>query len=155
MKIYLSKSSTEVKMITLGLILLIIFAIIALFSVNAKFGSIATGILVGRLVYFCTVSLDKILVDDKALRIKRTFGAVKITLSQITDIRNLKFSNLTMSYGSKGLFGYSGSTMDDCVSLVNDRKNMTRIVTNNKSYIISSEQPAELVNEVIKLKQSL
>ena len=55
-----------------------------------------------------------------------------------------------MTYGSKGDFGYIGNTMDDSISMVNDRKNMVRIITNDKKYTISSERPQDLIKDIKK-----
>jgi len=51
-----------------------------------------------------------------------------------------------MTYGSKGVFGYIGNTMDDSISMVNDRKKMVRIITKEKKYTISSDRPKDLIN---------
>lgn len=152
MNIYLSKSSREVKIITTALFITITIVVIALFSVNGKYGNIAAGILslilIGTFIYFYAISLDRIIVDDKMVTLKRNLGEIKIPLSEVQDIKNLEFSNLTMTYGSKGVFGYIGNTMDDCTSMVKDRRNMIRIDTKDKKYIVNSERPTELIKEI-------
>jgi hypothetical protein len=58
-----------------------------------------------------------------------------------------------MTYGSKGVFGYIGNTMDDSISMVNDRKNMVRIITKEKKYTISSDRRKDLINDIKNVLQ--
>lgn len=80
--------------------------------------------------------------------LKKNIGQINIPKSDILEVNRLNFSNLTMTAGSKGVFGFIGNTMDDSVSFVKDRKKMLRITTQNKKYILSSENADELVSAI-------
>ena len=54
-----------------------------------------------------------------------------------------------MTAGSKGLFGYVGTTMDGTISLVKDRSQMIQIITKaNKKYLFSCQNREELVTAI-------
>lgn len=153
MKEFESKSSNEVKLITTGIIVAMLLLIIS-FILNNSFRTITgigiTAIIITSLFYFYSVSLKKIILSNDKLIIKRNIGSVKIPLNKIQKVEKLSFSNLSMTVGSKGFFGYSGNTMDNSLALVNDRTKMLRIFTPEKSYTISCERAYELIDEIIK-----
>lgn len=92
--------------------------------------------------------MHKILLEKDNVVLKKKIGQIKIPKTEILEVHKLEHSNLTMTYGSKGVFGCIGNTMDDSVSLVKDRKNMIQITTKNKKYILSSENADDLVREI-------
>jgi hypothetical protein len=92
--------------------------------------------------------LDKIIIEENTIILKKNIGQIKIPKSDILEVNRLSFSNLTMTFGSKGVFGFIGNTMDNSISLVKDRKKMLRITTQNKKYILSSENADELVTQI-------
>ena len=152
MKIYLSKSSSFVKIATIGTLILLTLILMSLLTSDSNYGIIGgtlmTILTVGTAIYFYANSLNKINVGKDYLTLKKNFGQIKIPKNEIIGITKLKFSNLTMTYGSKGFFGFVGNTMDNSYSLVKDRKNMVKISTKNKKYIISSDEPDKLVSEI-------
>ncbi|MBA6154732.1 PH domain-containing protein [Gelidibacter maritimus] len=155
MNIYLSKSSAFVKIATIGTLILLALIPISLFITDSNYGVIGglllTILIVGTAIYFYANSLDRIIVDNDYLILKKNFGQIKIPKNEINGIAKLNYSNLTMTYGSKGVFGFVGSTMDNSYSLVKDRKNMVKILTENKKYIISTDQPDKLISEIKEL----
>ncbi|EGV43221.1 hypothetical protein BZARG_1053 [Bizionia argentinensis JUB59] len=152
MSIYLSKSSVFVKIATIGTIILLAIIALTLITTNKNYGvigGIILGILIsGTVFYFYANSLDKIILEKDVIILKKNIGQINIPNSHIVEVQKLGYSNLTMTYGSKGVFGFIGNTMDDSVSFVKDRRNMIRITTKNKKYILSSERLDELVNEI-------
>ena len=152
MNIYLSKSSGLVKIITAGTLILLTIVTLTLFISNKNYGLIGGVILsiliVSTIAYFYANSLDKIILEKDSIVLKKNIGQIIISKSDIIEVAKLDYSNLTMTYGSKGVFGFIGNTMDDSVSLVKDRKNMIRITTTSKKYILSSERPEELLREI-------
>ena len=157
MKNYNSKSSFSVKLITIGIVIVMGIVVFSTLTLNEKYGRIG-GIIISllilsTLIYFYANSLKKILIGEKYLTLEKNIGKIEIPFSDIIKIEKLDFSNLSMTYGSKGVFGYIGNTMDDSISMVNDRKNMVRIITNDKKYTISSERPQDLIKDIKNVLQ--
>lgn len=152
MKIYLSRSSIFVKIVTIGTLILLSLVALTLMTTAKNYGVIGGTILsvliIGTVIYFYANSLDKIILDKDALTLKKKYGQIIILKSDIIHVHKLEYSNLTMTYGSKGVFGFIGNTMDNSVSFVKDRKNMMRITTKNKKYIFSAEKLDELVSDI-------
>lgn len=152
MKTYLSKSSIFVKIATAGTLIIITMVALTLFAIDKSYyligGIILITLLFGTLIYFYANSLDKIILEKNMIILKKNIGQINIPKSDILEVNRLNFSNLTMTVGSKGVFGFIGNTMDDSVSFVKDRKKMLRITTRNKKYILSSENADELVSEI-------
>lgn len=157
MKNYISKSSFSVKLITIGIVIVMGIVVFSTLALNDKYGIIGgiiiSLVILSTLIYFYANSLKKILIGEKHLTLEKNIGKIEIPFSDIIKIEKLDFSNLSMTYGSKGVFGYIGITMDDSISMVNDRKNMVRIITNDKKYTISSERPQELINDIKNVLQ--
>ncbi len=82
----------------------------------------------------------------------KNIGSEHIQLKTVSRMELLAFSNLTTTYGSKGIFGYNGSLMDDSKTLVNDRRKMVKIYTPDKNYIISCDEPERLMAEFERRK---
>lgn len=156
-RVYLSKSSTFVKLVTIGTLVLLVLASLTLMTINSSYGVIGGTILnvliIGTVIYFYATALEKIMLEKDNLILKKKVGKITISKIDIISVNKLEYSNLTMTCGSKGFFGFIGSTMDDSVSLVKDRKNMLRIVTKDKKYIVSAEKRGELINEIKVLLQ--
>lgn len=152
MNTYLSKSSAYVKIATLGFLILLCMVALTLITIDENYGVIGGTILsiliIGTAIYFYANSLEQIIITKNELILKKKSGKIIILKSDIIEVHKLGCSNLTMTYGSKGVFGFIGNTMDDSVSFVKDRKNMLRITTKTKKYLISSERSDELVNEI-------
>lgn len=152
MTIYLSKSSVFVKIATISTLIILILVALTLMTTANNYGVIGGTVLsiliIGTVIYFYSNSLDKIILNKAALILKKNFGQIVIPRNDIIDIQKLEFSNLPMTYGSQGIFGFLGNTMDDSVSLVKDRKNMIRITTKNNKYIVSAEESDKLVSEI-------
>ena len=157
MKNYNSESSFSVKLITTGIVIVMGIVIFSILTLNENLGIIGgiiiSLIILSTLIYFYANSLKKITIGEKHLTLQKNIGKIEIPFANITKIERLKFSNLLMTYGSKGVFGYIGNTMDDSITMVNDRKNMVRIITKEKKYTISSEKPEELTNEIKNVLQ--
>lgn len=152
MNVYKSKSSGFVKVATISAMLVLVVVVASLATIDENYGMIG-GIILGALIlgtviYFYVNSLDKIILEKDAIILKRNIGEIQIPKSDILEVHKLGYSNLTMTYGSKGVFGFIGNTMDDSISLVKDRKQMLRITTKNKKYIVSSENPDVLVSKM-------
>ncbi len=152
MNTYLSKSSLFVKIVTTGTLILTAFIALTLFATNEYYGLIGGIILcillIGTMIYFYAISLDKIILESEMIILKKNIGQINIPKSDIMEVSKLGFSNLTMTYGSKGVFGFIGNTMDNSVSLVKDRKSMIQIKTKDKNFILSSEKPDKLVKDI-------
>lgn len=152
MKIYLSKSSLSVKLLTIGTLLILSIVVLTLITINENYGLIGGIVLslliIGTLIYFYANSLDKIILEKEIVVLKKNIGRIIIPISEIKDIQKLEYSSMTMTYGSLGVFGFIGSTMENSISFVKDRKNMLKIVTVDKKYILSSDNSTELINEI-------
>lgn len=74
---------------------------------------------------------------------------IELDIEKIIDIKRLEFSNLDMTVGSKGYFGFIGSTMENSYSYVKDRNKMVKIILSGKSYIISVDTPEDLILKFI------
>ena len=152
MKTYQSKSSILVKMTTIGTLILVTMIAIMLITTDRNYGLIGgiilSSLIIGCVIYFYSNSLKKIIIENDSIILQKNIGQIKIPKSDIVEVSRLGYSNLTMTYGSKGVFGFIGNTMDDSISLVKDRKNMMRITTKNKKYIFSSDNCDELVREM-------
>jgi hypothetical protein len=157
MKNYQSTSSFSVKLITTGIVLVMGIVIVSIFNLNDEYGTmsglIISLIILSTILYFFANSLKKITIGEKNITLTKNIGKIEIPLSDIIKIEKLDFSNLSMTYGSKGVFGYIGNTMDDSISMVNDRKNMVRIITKEKKYTISSDRPKDLINDIRSVLQ--
>ncbi|QAA82085.1 hypothetical protein EI546_10290 [Aequorivita sp. H23M31] len=152
MKVYRSKSSLFVKIATSGALVLVIMIAVILVMTNDDYGIIGGlivgAIILGTLIYFYANSLNKIIVDKDSILLKKNIGQISIPKSEIVEVNKFGYSNLSMTYGSKGVFGFIGNTMDDSISLVKDRNNMIGITTQSKKYIFSTEKSDELVREI-------
>lgn len=154
MNTYLSKSSIYVKVVTVIAVILIILIVVTLIMTANFYGLIGgmllTFTLIGTMSYFYFHSLNRIIVKEKMLVLKKNFGKIEIPFSTIVDVKRMRNSALTMTMGSLGVFGFIGNTMDNSISFVKDKQHMLQIVTKDKKYILSSERPEELIQEIKK-----
>ena len=152
MTIYPSKSSIYVKIATIGILLILATVAYSLIVYENKVGLIGgyvlTAIVCASAFYLFSKSLQKIILEDDHIILKQNIGQITILKSDIQNVQKLAFSNLTLTYGSKGFFGYIGSTMDGSQSLVKDRKSMLRITTTTTSYIVSTTDRDALVKDI-------
>lgn len=152
MNIYRSKSSSYVRIATFSAVILSIMVLFTIIVINKSLGITVRVVLplliVGAIIYLYSISLKKIIIEKDGIVLKKNIGKIKIPNTDILEVCIMGYSNLTMTYGSKGVFGFIGNTMDDSVSLVKDRNQMFRITTKDKKYLLSSEKSEELVGKM-------
>ncbi|MGC1633359.1 MAG: PH domain-containing protein [Gelidibacter sp.] len=152
MNIYRGKSSSYVRIATISAVILSLLILFTIILLNKSLGITVRVILplliVGAIIYLYSISLNKIIIEKDSIVLKKNIGKIKIPNTDILDVCIMSYSNLTMTYGSKGVFGFIGNTMDDSVSLVKDRNQMFRITTKDKKYLLSSENSEELVGKM-------
>ncbi|MDG4946191.1 PH domain-containing protein [Weeksellaceae bacterium KMM 9713] len=153
MKIYLSKKSNYVKAVTIfSAVLLVSLATLSVLK-NETYsligGIIISLIMFGIMFYFYSNSLRKVIIDKNEMILKKNIGKIIIPISEIKAIYRLESSNLPMTSGSMGVFGFIGNTMDNSICMVNDRKNMIKVVTTkDEKYIFSVRNPKHLVEHL-------
>lgn len=111
-------------------------------------GTVLCSLLLMTALYLYATSLDRVILENGTLILKKKIGQISIPEAELVDVQKLGFSNLAMTYGSKGVFGFIGSTMDDSVCLVKDRNNMIQIKTLRQNYVISAEKRDELIRDI-------
>lgn len=150
-----SPMSTEVKAITLlGSAVLLSIGITLFILSGLLWLKILIILAVLISFYFLlTTSLRKVTIDKNHLILNYRIGRRKIDLNEITEISRIKIDNLTMTYGSRGIFGYNGDLIESSDAYVNDRKKMLKIRTKEKDYIISINNP-DLMIKLITENQS-
>ncbi len=149
--VYHSSSSISVKIVTVGIILIFILMIWELIFRyrNYVVSYVIISIIFVLLLYFYLNSLKEVVVDGKKIILKKIMGKIELDIEKIIDIKRLEFSNLDMTVGSKGYFGFIGSTMENSYSYVKDRNKMVKIILSGKSYIISVDTPEDLILKFI------
>ena len=148
---YRSPSSFFVRMATFVAMLIAIFIVLTLFrsgDYGLIVGTVLSILILFTIAYLFSISLHKVIVTETAVILKRRIGKIKIEKSGIVNISELQFANLNLTYGSQGVFGFIGNTKDNSLSLVKDRRNMIKIISEGKTYIISTEKPSELVSKI-------
>lgn len=151
MKTFSSKSSTSVKIITIGIIAALLLLVISIIFIRKDFdpltGSILGVIIFGVVFYFYGNSLKRIVITDKSIILEKVLRKIEIEFSQIESVKKMKYSAIPMTVGSKGFFGFIGSTMDDSISFVKDRNKMILLTTtSNRKYLFSCDNSEEVVN---------
>lgn len=153
MPTYPSKSSNSVKVMTVGGILMLIAILTSIVFINQDY-SLLIAILLGAFVltfffYFFYNSLKEVTFENKTLILKKNIGKIEIDFSEIKSIKTLQPAAITMTTGSKGFFGFIGTTMDGSVSFVKNRSQMVLLTTtSNKKYLFSCNNPKDLVATV-------
>lgn len=152
MSTYKSKSSIFVKIVTTGTLLLAAMISMILIKKEQNYGLLGgivlSMLIIGAVIYFYANSINKIIIEKESIVLKKNIGEIKICKSDILEVSRLAYSNLTMTYGSKGVFGFIGNTMDDSTSFVKDRRNMLKITTKTNKYILSSDHCDQLLSEI-------
>ena len=153
MKVFKSSNSTEVKIITT--LTLIIFALIifTIFygqtaEINIYLKIFIFLIITIGIIYFYSNSLKEIKLTDKFLILKKNIGQKIIDLHNIESVDKIEFSNLTSTISSKGFFGFNGNLMDNSITLINNRRKIVRISTLGKKYLLSVDNPEELIKDI-------
>ncbi len=153
MKVFKSSNSTEVKIITTLTLIIFALIIITIFygqttEINIYLKTfIVLSITIG-IIYFYSNSLKEIKLTDKFLILKKNVGQQIIDLHNIESINKIEFSNLTSTISSKGFFGFNGNLMDDSITLINNRKKIVRVSTLEKKYLISVDNPEDLIDNI-------
>src|SRR5690554_3410347 len=148
MKIFKSRQSTEVTVITVGVTAVMVMILLTIIATGVLLSPIvlAVGLLVLIILFwFYAHSLDQVSIANGQLNLRKKMGSEIIPLADIQRVERLAFSNLTMTAGSKGFFGYIGGSMDNSKLMVNDRTKMIRIYTAGKHYTLSCESPESLI----------
>ena len=100
------------------------------------------------IIYFYSNSLKEIKLTDKFLILKKNIGQKIIDLHNIESVDKIEFSNLTSTISSKGFFGFNGNLMDNSITLINNRRKIVRISTLGKKYLLSVDNPEELIKDI-------
>ena len=155
---FTSTSSKEVKIMSVLSIVLLAVIIGSVLLMDVSGMALVTRIIIVGLIflaflYFFSISLKRIIIKNDSIVLNKNIGSERIDLQTVSKTELLAFSNLTTTYGSKGVFGFNGSLMDDSKTLVNDRRKMIKIYTPNKNYIISCDEPEMLMAEIERRKE--
>lgn len=152
MKSYNSSSSNLVKLITIGTFTVLIFVAFILIFVQDRWGSFTGGaflaIVLSTFYYFYSQSLQRVIITDDNLILKKNLGKTRIDFDEITAVLKLKYADIPMTIGSKGVFGFIGKTMDGSKSFVKNRRAMVQVVTANKKYLISCDDRDAFVQQL-------
>jgi len=145
-------SSRLVKLITISTFTLLILVAFVLIFVEGRLGA-ASGILflvvvMGSAFYFYAQSLKRLIITDTQLILKKNLGKIIIDFEDIDSVVKLKYADIPMVIGSKGVFGFLGKTMDGSISYVKNRKNMVHIITADKKYLVSCDARDEFVQKL-------
>lgn len=155
--IFTSKSSKEVKIMSALSIVVLALIIGSVILMNVSGMALVTRIIIVGLIflaffYYFSISLNKIILSQNLIILKKNIGSEKIELNSVSKTELLAFSNLTATFSSKGFFGFNGRLMDNSKTLVNDRKKMVKIYTPTQNYIVSCDEPERLMAEIAKRK---
>ncbi len=153
MKVFKSSNSTEVKIITTLTLIIFALIIITIFygqtaEINIYLKTFIVLIITIGIIYFYSNSLKEIKLTDKFLILKKNVGQQIIDLHNIESVNKIEFSNLTSTISSKGFFGFNGNLMDDSITLINNRKKIVRVSTLEKKYLISVDNPEDLIDNI-------
>lgn len=154
MEKFSSNSSRLVKLITLSTFTLLVLVAFVLIIVEGRLGSVSgiifLVVVMGSAFYFYSQSLKELIITDTHLILKKNLSKVVIDFEDIESVVKLKYADIPMVIGSKGVFGFLGKTMDGSTSYVKNRKKMVHIITADKKYLISCDERDAFVE---KLKQ--
>lgn len=154
MEKFSSNSSRLVKLITLSTFTLLVLVAFVLIIVEGRLGSVSgiifLVVVMGSAYYAYSQSLKELIITDTHLILKKNLSKVVIDFEDIESVVKLKYADIPMVIGSKGVFGFLGKTMDGSTSYVKNRKKMVHIITADKKYLISCDERDAFVE---KLKQ--
>lgn len=96
-------------------------------------------------------SLNKVKVDLNNIYI---ISIIKTTTIPINEIKNIsrKSQNNLMIIGARGIYGLIGISMDNYRCNIKDRTKLVAIELENAKYLISCNEPNELINTINTLK---
>ncbi|WP_281671422.1 PH domain-containing protein [Rikenella microfusus] len=105
----------------------------------------------------------RLLADGEKITIRRLFGALRIPLGEITEVRPIPKAYLDGSFrtfGSGGFFGYLGrfrnKRLGNYTMYATDLNRLVRVDTDRRRYVFSCERPeefAEFVRERLRKKE--
>lgn len=152
---YKSKSSLYVKVTTIGTTIISLFAATVLYLSNIQYGSLAAIflliIIIGSLLYYYTISVKEIVMEPDKIILLKGHGFTNINKSEIISVHRVEYSAIVFTNGSRGIFGFIGSTMDGSTSFVKDKTKMISIKISGKKYILSADNPDGLVKSIREL----
>ncbi len=143
-----SSMSLEVKLITLLGVLILITIGLFISAINQRLALLTLALSIGLGLLFILLlmrSLRKIEIGQQHLVLKYRFGQYIINIEEVTQLSRLNFSHLTMSWGSKGIFGFNGSSMGGEQVSVNNRSKMIKIYCRQKTFIVSVDNPDQFI----------
>jgi len=152
--IYKTKMNGLVKIVTFTTVLFVALIVISLALVFGKglpsFGKVGIVFLIlfiiGVPFYFFTQRIIEIqIVENKGLILKKLFNNFSIPFTEIKSVKKVIHTSVPMTYGSKGVFGFIGTTMDNYSANVSDTSNMFAIETVEQKFLLSCENSNELV----------
>lgn len=150
MKIFKSSNSKEVNIITFLVSIIFMLIMFTLFygtsvQMNIYLKIFITLLIIIGTLYFYSNSLREVELTKESLILKKNIGKKIIEIQNIDSIDKIQFSNLTSTISSKGFFGFNGFLMDDSITLINNRNKIVRVSTLGKKYLLSVDNPDELI----------
>ncbi len=138
------------KIVTTFVVVFGIFLIANLFLQN-DFSTISIlGILLlaGVAFFFYQKMPRYFTIKNENLIIGRAFSKVVIPKSEIESVELVSSMPITMTSGSFGVFGYLGNSMENTVQWVTNRKEIFKVKTSNKTYLLSARNREGLVSDI-------
>lgn len=96
-------------------------------------------------------SLNKVKVDLNNIYIVSKINTTTIPINKIKSISRKSQNNL-MIVGARGIYGLIGISMDNYRCNIKDRTKLVAIELENAKYLISCNEPNELINTINTLK---
>ena len=96
-------------------------------------------------------SLNKVKVDLNNIYIVSKIKTTTIPINEIKSISRKSQNNL-MIVGARGIYGLIGISMDNYRCNIKDRTKLVAIELENAKYLISCDEPNELINTINTLK---
>ena len=96
-------------------------------------------------------SLNKVKVDLNNIYIISIIKTTTIPINEIKSISRKSQNNL-MIVGARGIYGLIGISMDNYRCNIKDRTKLVAIELENAKYLISCDEPNELINTINTLK---
>ena len=117
-----------------------------LLSITIYWGTVIP-ILIGCYLF----TLNKIKVDLNNIYLITSIKTITIPLNEIKTI-NRKSQNNLIIFGARGIYGLIGLSMDNYRCNIKDRTKLIAIELDHVKYLISCDQPDELINTINTLK---
>mgnify|MGYP003448833000 CR=1 FL=1 len=118
-----------------------------LLSITIYWGTVIP-ILIGCYLF----TLNKIKVDLNNIYLITRIKTITIPLNEIKTI-NRKSQNNLIIFGARGIYGLIGLSMDNYRCNIKDRTKLIAIELDHVKYLISCDQPDELINTINTLKK--